>query len=203
MPKKSLMITKETPTAYDIHPLIRERWSPRAFDQKPVSEEELKTVLEAGRWAPSSNNLQPWRIIYGLKETQTFDRILECLQPFNQSWVKNATVLMLGCFKKTNSKGQENFHALHDLGLFMANASLQAHHMGIGVHQMAGIHFEKAKKEFGFPEDYHVATGVALGYYGGDAKNQLSEELVVQENKKRERKPQDDFVFNGNFKEQK
>jgi len=196
------MINKETPTAYPIHPLLSGRWSPRAFDEKPLTEEEIKTILEAGRWAPSSNNLQPWQIIYGVKGTETYDRIMSCLVEFNQSWVKNAPVLLLGCYKKTNSNGQENFHALHDLGLFMGMVSIQAHSMGIGVHQMAGIDFEKAKKEFGFPEDYHVATAVALGYYGGDAKSQLSEELHVQEQKERERKPQSEFVFNGNFKEQ-
>ncbi|HEA29108.1 MAG TPA: nitroreductase [Leeuwenhoekiella sp.] len=194
------MIEKETPTAYPIHPLLSGRWSPRAFDEKPVKEEEIRTILEAGRWAPSSNNLQPWRIIYGVKGSETYDRIMGCLVEFNQSWVKNAPVLMLGCYKKTNPKGQENFHALHDLGLFMANASLQAHDMGIGTHQMAGINFEKAKKEFGFPEEYHVATAVAMGYYGGDPEGQLSKELHAQELKKRERNPQSEFVFNGDFK---
>lgn len=196
------MINKETPTDYNIHPLLSGRWSPRAFDEKPVTEEEIRTILEAGRWAPSSNNMQPWRIIYGVNGTDTYDRIMGCLVEFNQSWVKNAPVLLLGCYKKTNPNGQENFHALHDLGLFMGMASIQAHAMGIGVHQMAGIKFEKAKKEFGFPEDYHVATAAALGYYGGDAKSQLSEEMYAQEQKKRERKPQSAFVFNGNFKEQ-
>jgi len=194
------MINKETPTEYNINPLISGRWSPRAFDQKEVKEEDIKTVLEAGRWAPSSNNLQPWRIIYGVKGSETYDRIMDCLVEFNQSWVKNAPVLMLGCYKKTNPKGQENFHALHDLGLFFGMASIQAHDMGIGVHQMAGINFEKAKKEFGFPEEYHVATAVCMGYYGGDAKNQLSDDLHEQEHKKRERMPQEDFVFNGNFR---
>lgn len=196
------MINKKTPTEYTIHPLISGRWSPRAFDQKSVREEEIRTIFEAGRWAPSSNNLQPWRIIYGVKGSETYNRIMGCLVEFNQSWVKNAPVLLLGCYKKTNPKGQENFHALHDLGLFMGMASIQAHSMEIGVHQMAGIDFEKAKKEFGFPEEYHVATAAAMGYYGGDAKSQLSEELHEQENSKRERKPQRDFVFNGNFKEQ-
>ncbi|MGB3774892.1 MAG: nitroreductase family protein, partial [Leeuwenhoekiella sp.] len=119
----------------------------------------------------------------------------------NQSWAKNAPVLMLGCYKKTNPKGQDNFHALHDLGSFVGMASIQAHAMDIAMHQMAGIDFEKAKEEFKFPEEYHVATAIALGYYGGDAKSQLSDELHSQEHDKRQRKSQSEFVYKGNFKE--
>lgn len=95
---------------------------------------------------------------------------------------------------------EENFHALHDLGLFMGNASMQATSMDIAVHQMAGIDFDKARKEFGFPDNYHVATATAIGKFGGDAET-LPEDLQEQETKvKRERKEQNEFVFNGNYK---
>lgn len=195
------MSRKETPTEYDIHPLIRDRWSPRSFSDKPITEKELHQIIEAGRWAPSSYNMQPWRIIYALEGSETYDRIMSCLVEFNQSWVKNASALMLGCYKKTKPDGSENFHALHDLGLFMGMASIQAESMDIGVHQMAGLDYEKARKEFGFSEEYHVATAVTFGYYGGDSKTQLSEDLHAQEGKDRERKLQNEFAFNGDFKE--
>lgn len=197
------MIKKETPTAYEIHPLIKQRWSPRAFAETPVTEEELKQLFEAGRWAASSNNLQPWRIIYGLKGTEEFNRIYNCLDKFNQGWNKTSQVLLLGAFKKTNKKGKENFHALHDLGQFMANLAIQAQSMGIAVHQMAGLDFKKALKEFKFPDDYHVATAVAIGYYGGDVES-LPEDLQEKEIKEtRKRKPQEEFIFNGDFREDK
>lgn len=199
--KKKNMREKQTPTAYEIHPLIKDRWSPRAFAETPITETEIKTLLEAGRWAPSSNNLQPWRIIWGLEGTEVYDRIFDCLVEFNQSWVKGAPALMLGAFKKDMKDGEkENFHALHDLGLFMGNVSVQATSMGIALHQMAGIDFKKAGKEFGFPDNYHVATGIAIGRFGGNAET-LPEDLQEQETKvTRERKPQDTFAFNGNFK---
>ncbi len=200
MPKTEQKIKKETLTDYDIIPEIKNRWSPRVFADTPVSESEIRLLLEAGRWAPSSFNRQPWVFIYGFKGTKEYDRIFNCLTEFNQSWAGNAPVLMLGCFKKTTETGAENFHALHDLGLFTANLTLQAQHNGIAVHQMAGVKYEDAKKEFGFPEDYHVATALAIGYYGGD-HNKLTDDLKEQEvSLKRQRKSQDEFVFNGDFK---
>ena len=194
-------IKKDTPTEYEIHPLIKKRWSPRAFSETRVSEDELKQLFEAGRWAASSYNLQPWRIIYGIKGTDVYNRIFNCLDEFNQGWNKTSQALLLGAYKKTNKEGKENFHALHDLGQFMANVSIQAQSMGIAIHQMAGVDFEKAKKEFKFSDDYHVATAVAIGYYGGDVET-LPEDLQEKEiAEERKRIPQEDFVFNGDFKE--
>ena len=200
MIKTEQKIEKETLTEYDIIPEIKNRWSPRVFADTPVSESEIRLLLEAGRWAPSSFNRQPWAFIYGLKGTKVYERIFNCLTEFNQSWAGNAPVLILGSFKKTTETGAENFHALHDLGLFTATLTLQAQHNGIAVHQMAGVKYEDAKKEFGFPDDYHVATALAIGYYGGD-HNQLSDDLKEQElSIKRQRKTQNEFVFNGDFK---
>ncbi|RXG17635.1 nitroreductase [Leeuwenhoekiella aestuarii] len=192
-------ITKITPTDYDVIDVIKTRWSPRAFDDVPVSESEVKQLLEAGRWASSSYNQQPWRIIYGIKGDAVYDRILSCLIPFNQDWAKHAQVLMVTAYKKTNFDGDAYFHALHDLGLFMGNLVIQANHNGIAVHQMGGIDQEKAHQEFEFTSDFGVATAVAIGRYGGDP-DQLSDDLKEQEvEKMRERKPVDAFAFNGNF----
>ena len=187
-------------TKFDIHPLLKERWSPRTFSDIPVSETEIRSLLEAGRWSPSSNNFQPWRIIWGIKGSDTYKSIFNVLVEFNQSWAKNAPVLMLGAFKKTNPNGEENFHALHDLGAFSAMLTVQAQHLGIGVHQMAGLKFKDALTEFNFTEDYHVATALALGYYGGE-KSDLPEDLQKIESPESERKLQREFAFNGNFSE--
>lgn len=191
---------KSTPTDYQILPVLSERWSPRVFGDSPISEDQMRTLFEAGRWAPSSNNLQPWVLIWGIKGTEAYDRIMSCLVEFNQSWAKNAQALVLGGYKKTNEDGKENFHALHDLGLFMGNVSAQAEHLGIALHQMAGVDYEKAIKEFKLPSDYHIATCTAIGHYGGDVDN-LPEDLQDEEVKPRSRKSQDSFTFNGDFNE--
>ena len=190
---------KHTDSKFKVLPIISERYSPRVFSEKPVTEVELRTLFEAGRWAASSYNRQPWRVIWGIKGSKTYDRIFDLLSDFNQSWAGNAPVLLLNAFKKTTDDGKENFHALHDLGLFMGNVTAQAQHLGIALHQMAGVDFEKAKEEFKFPEEYHVATAVAIGYYGGNVED-LPKDLQEQENpENRTRLMQREFTFNGNF----
>lgn len=198
--KKTSSLNKNTPVDHSILESIKNRWSPRVFANTPISEQDVKKILEAGRWAPSASNIQPWRIIWGLKGSKTYDRIFNCLDEFNQSWAGNSQMLWVNAFKKTMDKGeQENFHALHDLGLFMGNVVHQANSMDMAVHQMAGVDFKKAQKEFKFTEDYHVTTAVAFGYFGGEPDD-LPADLKKQELKQnRERKSQDEFAFNGNF----
>lgn len=199
-----LTINKKTQVSYPILESIKNRWSPRTFAQTPILEEDVKILLEAGRWAASCNNVQPWRVIWGIKGTEMYNRIFNCLDDFNKQWCGNSQMLWINAFKKTMGKdNKDNFHALHDLGLFMGNVITQANSMGIAVHQMAGVQFKKAHREFQFTDDYHVATAVAFGYYGGDA-SVLPEDLKESELKiNRERNPQEDFAFNGNFKKKK
>ena len=198
--KNIITVKKITPVEYPILDSIKNRWSPRSFAATPITEEKVKILLEAGRWSPSASNIQPWRVIWGIKGTEMYDRIFDCLDEFNQSWAGNSQVLWINAFKKTMEKNdKENFHALHDLGLFIGNVVHQANSMGIAVHQMAGVQFKKALEKFKFPEDYHVATAVAFGYFGGDVED-LPNDLKKQELKEmRERKTQEEFAFNGNF----
>ncbi len=193
-------VLKKTPNDHKIHDLIKNRWSPRVFAETPVSDTDLQSLFEAGRWAASSNNHQPWNIVWGKKGSEAYDRIFDVLVEFNQGWAVNAPVLMLGVFNKKTPDGKDNFHALHDLGQFSANMALQAHSMGIAVHQMAGIKHEEALKEFKFPDHYHVATAIAVGYYGGEIDD-LSGDLKKEEKKDRQRKKQDEFIFNGDYVE--
>ncbi|MFI8379725.1 nitroreductase family protein [Leeuwenhoekiella sp. NPDC079379] len=192
-------IKKITPTDFEIMDEIKTRWSPRAFDDVPLSVSEVKQLLEAGRWASSSYNQQPWRIIFGIKGDPVYDRILSCLVEFNQSWAKNAQALMITAYKKTTKDGDEYTHAMHDLGLFMGNVVIQANHKGIAAHQMAGLEPDKAHSEFNFTKEFGIATAVAFGRYGGDLDT-LPEDLRDDERKqKRERITVDQFAFNGNF----
>ena len=95
--------------------------------------------------------------------------------------------------------GKDNFHALHDVGLFAMNMSIQAQSMGIAVHQMAGVKHQQAKKEFKFPEHYHVATAIAIGHYSEDIENLEGDLLKMEKNPERSRKLQNEFAFNGDF----
>jgi nitroreductase len=186
-------------TDYEIYPLLSQRYSPRVFKDKKITAEELHQLFEAVRWSASSNNIQPWRFILTKKGTKAYNNVVNCLSEFNQKWVKNAPVLVLCGYKKTVDKVKENFHALHDLGLSLGNMTVQAQSMDIALHHMAGLDWQKAHEVFKVPDDFHIATALAIGYYGGDVTD-LPEDLQKQELAKRERKPQSEFVFKDSWK---
>lgn len=185
-------------TDYEVLPLIENRWSPRVFFDQKVEKEDLRKLFEAARWAPSSNNAQPWHFLYAYKGEVGYPDMFSCLTEFNQSWVGNASVLVFTVIKEKFDDGKANYHALHDLGLAVGIMCMQAESMGIAIHQMAGVKWEEAQKVFEIPEGYHVATAIAIGYYGGDV-DKLPDDLKKKEQAKRNRKPQSEFVFEGKW----
>ncbi len=82
-----------TPT-YPIARLFLERWSPRAFDASSIPENDLFTMFEAARWAPSAFNAQPWRFLYAMRDDPYWAHFLSFLIPFNASWARNASALV-------------------------------------------------------------------------------------------------------------
>lgn len=192
--ENKIQIENIADTDFEIFALIKQRYSPRVFKNEPLQKQHINQLFEAARWSASSNNLQPWRFIYAEKGDETYQKILECLSDFNKTWAYNAPVLMQAAYKQTTNSGQENFHGLHDLGLCLGGMTIQAQYNGIGLHHMAGVNWKKAHKDFNVPTDFHVATAIAVGYYGGEPKR-LPDDLEEQERQKRTRMPQTDFVF--------
>src|SRR5262245_60647726 len=105
---------RPAPTDHPIHELLARRWSPRAFDARPIEPEKLSSLFEAARWAPSSFNEQPWSFLLARREEPaSFARMLECLVDANQAWAKDAPVLILTVARlRFTRNGAENRHAL-------------------------------------------------------------------------------------------
>ena len=186
--------------AYEIYPLLKQRYSPRTFRDEKIEEGELKQLFEAARWAASSYNMQPWRFIYTEKGSEAYDRLMDCLIDFNQDWAKLAPVLMLSIYKEKKEDGTDYYHAMHDLGLSLGNMTVQAQYLGIALHHMAGLDRDKAMEVFEVPEGYRVATAIAVGYYGGTL-DWLPEDLQDREVGERERLPQEEFAFKNAWKD--
>jgi len=157
---------KKANTDHPIHELIANRWSPYKFSDRSVSEEDLLSLFEAARWAPSSYNEQPWCFIIATKEQpQEFQKLWSCLVPANQEWAKEASVLGLGVSHLIfDLNDKENKAAIHDLGAAASHLSLEATARAISVHQIIGIEPERARKTYNIPNDYEVLTGFAIGY---------------------------------------
>jgi nitroreductase len=184
-----------------IHNLISERKSIRAFSEKSISDEELVTLLEAARWAPSSMNEQPWRFIVARKEnSETFERMLECLNESNKNWAQHAAALILTVASKTiTSLNKSNSYAWHDVGLAIGNLSIQATSMDIYLHQMGGFKHDLAKNLFEIPNDFEPVSIIALGYKGNP--DLLPSPLREREMSLRKRKPLSELVFVNHFGE--
>jgi nitroreductase len=191
--------TKQATPDYSIHELLARRWSPYAFADRAVAEDDLRSLFEAARWAPSSYNEQPWSYIVATKANPAeFGRLLSCLVEGNQAWAQAAPVLALGCTSlRFSLNNQPNAAAVHDLGLASASLTLEATARGLFVHQMIGILPDKARELYRIPEHVQPLTGLAIGYAADPEA--LPEKYRERDLATRVRKPLAEFVFAGEW----
>ena len=190
-------MSNPTETNYEIHDLLKNRWSPRAFSSQPVEPEKLRSLFEAARWSPSGGNSQPWAYVVATKENPAHQKLVQTLMGFNTVWAENAPVLVLTLAYLNPQRPGGNHYGYYDLGQAVAHLSIQAAELGLHVHQMAGFDAQKARELFEIPADYVPTTVVALGYLG--SAEDLPEELRQREAAPRTRKPLDEFVFSGQW----
>ena len=195
------MMEKPADTLYPIHDLLRQRWSSRAFDDRPIEPEKLRSLCEAARWAPSSNNEQPWRFIVANKDYGTeWNRLLACLVEGNRTWAYRAPVLILSVASLNfEDDSTPNRHALHDTGMAVENLVLQATALGLSAHQMAGFDVEKARADLKIPSGYEPVAMIAVGYPGDLAS--LPDRLRERELQPRSRRPISEWTFSGQWGE--
>lgn len=188
---------KPANTLLNIHPVIKQRWSPRAFSEKAVQGEQLQRIFEAARWAPSSFNEQPWRFIVGRKGDDTWNALHECLVEFNQIWTKNVPVLVLAIGNTLSAKGEKNSVYEYDVGQSMSFITFQVVAEGLSAHQIGGFSKEKAIDRFSIPDDHEPIAMIAIGYQ--DDPETLPADFANMEKTPRERKPISELVFSKQF----
>jgi nitroreductase len=189
MPRKSL---------YPISDIFLNRWSSRAFSNEPVTNEELMPLFEAARWAPSANNEQPWRFIYTHKNSKLWQALIDLMIPFNQSWAKNADVLVVVISKNFfGSAGKPSQFHTFDAGAACMSLALQGSINGLVVHAIAGFDYDKARTILNIPTEFKIETMVAIGKPGN--KENLSPELQARE-VPNDRKQLNEIVFEDAFR---
>ncbi|MGY5809364.1 nitroreductase family protein [Rhizobium sp. LEGMi198b] len=186
---------------YPIDKLFLDRWSPRAFSSETMPEADLLTILEAAHWAPSASNLQPWRFVYALRGSENWEKFLDLLIEFNQSWAKSAAALLFVVSRTHNgelgsAEQKPNYSHSFDTGTAWGFLALQAHLAGYAAHGMGGFHVEKSYEVLGIPEGFRVEAAVAIGKIGD--RDQLPEKLRERE-VPNHRKPLSEVAFNGTF----
>lgn len=187
---------------HDVHPMFLARWSPRAFTGEPIPDDVLMGLFEAARWAPSAFNAQPWRFVYAHKGTDDWDRLFDVLIPYNQAWVKHASVLMYVIsdrFRRSEGREPSPIHShAFDAGAAWACLALQASHTGWAAHGIAGFDMARAYDILGVAEDqYRIEAAIAVGRPTDAA---ILDEPYRSRETPSPRSPVSSFVFEGRFR---
>jgi len=150
----------------DVDKLFISRWSPRAMSGEEIDEAAIKTLFEAARWAPSSNNNQPWRFIYARRNTPHWNTIFNLMNEGNRMWAKTAAVLIVVISKTTFDSGKPARTHSYDTGAAWVSLALQGSLKKLVVHGMQGFDYDRARKELQVPDDYQVEAMIAIGKHG-------------------------------------
>jgi nitroreductase len=194
----SEIIQKPAETKVPIQAILKNRWSPRVFDEShELDSQHGLSLMEAARWAPSSSNRQPWKFALLLRDTDVFDALAaEALIGFNQSWAPSASALIAVMADKKSAKGEDHEQAgvFYDAGLASAQIVFQAESMGLRAHYMGGFVQDKAQEVLQVP-DVWVVCIIAIGKQG-DVSNQ-PESIQERERLVRDRKDLSEIVSHG------
>lgn len=144
-------------------------------------------LFEAARWAPSSYNAQPWRMLYALRSSASWSKFFGLLLTGNKAWAHNAAALVLFVSKKINDRtGQPSVTHSFDAGAAWGYFALQGSMLGYAVHGMQGFDYAAAQRDLGIPEAFRVEAMVAVGRPA--ARESLPEALQVRESPSDRRK---------------
>ncbi len=147
-----------------INPLIAGRWSSRAIDpHKPIDETVLNRLFEAGRWAPSAFNSQPWRFLsFGPDSPNALEEARKALLEGN-AWALSAPRLLF-LLAKNEKSGNPRTH--YEAGMAAIQMALQAAEEGLVFHQMIGFSADAVRKSFSVPDNFSIITAIAIGWPG-------------------------------------
>jgi len=183
---------------HSIDKLFLDRWSPRAMTGEAIQQEELLVLFEAARWAPSSYNNQPWRILFARRDSEHWPLFLSLLVASNQVWASQAAALLVFISKTTfDHNGKPARTHSFDTGAAWENLALQGNLRGYVVHGMQGFDYERAKTELEIPDAYQVEAMVAVGKPG--EPESLPEKLQAME-APNDRRPLAQTICEGPFR---
>ncbi|HEX9743944.1 MAG TPA: nitroreductase family protein [bacterium] len=196
------MIEKRAITSRPVDDLLARRWSGRAFDpDKHVTRDQLLSILEAARWAPSCWNDQPWRYLVWDKndDAESYKKGFECVSENNKKWVVNSSVLMCAIAShRFTHNDKPNRWGEYDSGAASMSICLQAVSLGLMAHQMAGFDKDMVIEKFNVPENYTPMAMIAIGV-PVNSIDDVPEENRERELAERSRNPLGNRFFDGTW----
>jgi nitroreductase len=150
----------------DILNLLKSRRSIRVYQDRPIPNDLLLQILEAGRWAPTGANLQPWRFIV-VTDPETRRRIGEVTRFLfiKSSHVEKAPVVIILGFNTQKGK-----YGRYDVTLAGGNMMTMATNLGLGTCWIGAFDESKVKEILEIPENIEVIGLITLGYPGENAE---------------------------------
>ena len=146
----------------DVMEAIRLRRSIRGYADKPVEEEKLRAVLEAGRLAPSARNMQAWRFVV-VRDADTRRKLMAAAK--GQAFVGQAPVVVAACATETEhvmTCGQPNYPI--DNAIAVDHMTLKAVAEGLGTCWIGAFYEDQVKEILGVPDHIRVPIIFTLGY---------------------------------------
>jgi nitroreductase len=156
-----------------LHPLLAGRWSPARFDASAVvADDEVDSLLEAARWAPSAGNSQPWAFIVGMRGDRSHARLARHLAGSSAAWAPAASLLLANLAHRyvEGTDWEYSEFSLYDLGQAVAHMSLQAEALGLSARQFRAFDRDGVTAEFAVPPHWQVTTMTAIGRAAGKAR---------------------------------
>ncbi len=141
--------------------VILNRRSIRKFEQKPVEEEKLFLIREAGRLSPSASNKQNWKFVLVTEKGLLVDLAEACN---SQMFVAEAPAAIVVCATGDRSMGCGQSAATVDCSIAMASMMIQATELGLGTCWLGSFNPTAVKLVLDLPESYIVVAVSPLGY---------------------------------------
>lgn len=180
-------------TADLVDDLFPSRWSPRSFTGERISDDSFAALVEAARWAPSSRNMQPWRLIYTDRDSSEWETFTGLLNESNREWAHKASHLVLFLSEDTHPG------RAFDTGAAWMSFALQAQLLGLGTHPMGGFKKDESLSSLNVPDGYVPMAMVAVGPIG--TPEDLPEDRQDSERTRSDRKPFEEVAHAGSFPE--
>ncbi|MEO9329601.1 nitroreductase family protein [Gordonia aurantiaca] len=177
-----------------MHELMEARWSARGYDPAAtISVDDLETIVDAGRWAPTWGRMQPVRFIVGRRGDDTFEALTGVLTRGNAGWAPRSAALVLVCTTDRPDDPKEHTYAAVDVGLAVSQMILQSVALGLNAHPMAGFDADAAVEAFGIPSDKRPLVLLAIGALADP--DSLPNEIRERDQRPRTRLPLSEVAF--------
>lgn len=137
-----------------------------------IADDEVESLLEAARWAPSAGNSQPWAFLVGRRGDGSHARLSRYLAGSSAAWAPAASLLLANLAHRyvEGTDWEYSEFSLYDLGQAVAHMSLQAEALGLSARQFRAFDRDGVAAEFEVPPHWEVTTMTAIGRAAGRAQ---------------------------------